>query len=196
MFLPETPSAVPTPKTYWDKIGPAKLVILQLPPDDLADASPRYMASMRARKLDHMTEEQIRLTMRGYYGNLAFADAMLGEVLKALDDLDLRDRTLVAYHVDHGEMLYEHGLWTKGVFFGPSVRVPLIVRLPGVTPEGKESRALIEMIDLFPTIMDILNVADLPPTVQGRSFLPVLAGKTDRHRDVVRSEHDRSEGRD
>ena len=183
------------PKAYWDKIDPSKLVVPRFPPDDLADGNPRYLEGMKKRGMEKLTDDQVKAGMRGYYGNLAFADAMFANVLKALDDLGLRDRTLVIYNADHGEMLNEHGLWTKMVFFDPSVRVPMIVRLPGVTPEGKDSRALVELIDIFPTIMDAVGL-ESPAGVQGRSLMPLLAGKTDKHRDVVRSEFPQGRGPD
>jgi choline-sulfatase len=180
------------PKQYWDMIDRAKLEVPRYPADDLEDANPRYWQSIVRRGMDHLTDEQVRDGMQGYYGNLAFADAMFAEVLKALDELELREKTLVIYIADHGEMLYAHRLWTKMVFFDPSVRVPLIMRLPGVIQEGKETRALVESIDLFPTITELLGLAT-PASVQGRSLVPVLKGQTERHRDVVRSEFPNSE---
>ena len=95
------------------------------------------------------TDEKKRLGMQGYYGNLAQCDATFLEVLNAVDELGLRDKTLVIYVSDHGEMLGQHGLWGKQVFFDASVRVPLIMRLPGVIPEDKQSQALVEAIDIY-----------------------------------------------
>ncbi len=176
------------PQRYWNMIDRSKLKVAAPPAGDLKDCNPRYMDGMRRRGMEHLTDEQVRDGLQGYYGNLAFADAMFAQVLKALDDLGLRQNTLVIYTADHGEMLDEHGLWTKMVFFDPSVRVPLIMRLPGVIAGGKETRALVESIDLFPTIMELTG-QPVPATVQGRSLVPLLTGKTDKHRTVVRSEH-------
>jgi len=175
------------PKKYWDMIDRSRLQVPHSPPGDLKDCNPRYLESLRHRGMENLTDEQVRDGMQGYYGNLAFADAMFAQVLKALDDLGLRQNTLVIYTADHGEMLYEHRLWTKMVFFDPSVRVPLIVRLPEVVAAGKQSTALVESIDLFPTIMEFLG-KPTPASVQGRSLAGLLTGKTDQHRTVVRSE--------
>ena len=176
------------PMTYWEMIDPAKLNITRYPENDLDDGNPRYRETLVKLGLDHLTDCQIQSGMQGYYGSLAHVDAMFAEILKALDDQGLRDKTLVIYTSDHGEMLDAHRLWGKEVFFDPSVRVPLIMRLPGVIPAGKESQALVESIDMFPTMMDFVGLKT-PDSVQGRSLVPLLTGKTETHRDVVRSEY-------
>jgi arylsulfatase A-like enzyme len=175
------------PKRYWDMIDRSKLEVPHYPDNELEGKNPRYWEGMKRRGMDRLTDEQVRDGMQGYYGNLAFADAMFAEVLKALDELGLRQNTLVIYTADHGEMLHAHRLWTKMVFFDPSVRVPLIMRLPGIIPEGRENRALVESIDLFPAMMELLGLPT-PTSVQGRSLVPLLTGRTDQHRSVVRSE--------
>ena len=186
MYKPHPPFQ--PPKNYWEKIDRSKLAVPRYPADDLSDCAPRLPAKMRDRKLNKLTDEQVLDGMQGYYGNLAFADAMIGEVLDALDRLGLRERTLVVYTADHGEMLDDHGLWTKYTFFEQSVRVPLIMSCPGLVPAGRETKALVEHVDLFPTFMDVLHLPT-PSSVQGQSFLPLLTGKAEKHRDVARSEH-------
>jgi len=109
-----------------------------------------------------------------------------GEVLRALDEMGLREDTLVLFTADQGEMLFDHRLWQKMTFFDMSVRVPLIVSWPGVLPQGKVTDALVEQIDLFPTLMDILGFPT-PSSVQDRSLAPLLLGRTDKHRAVVYS---------
>jgi len=191
MYKPHPPFQ--PPQKYWDMIDRSKLKVPDYPADDLDDCRPSLRKAMAARHLDKLTDEQVRDAMQGYYGNLAFADAMLGEVLGALDALGLRDDTLVVYTADHGEMLYAHHLWTKYVFFEESVRIPLILSCPGLVPAKRETAGLVEHVDLFPTFMDILGL-ETPPSVQGKSFLPLLTGKADTGRNFVFSEHyDRAE---
>ena len=103
------------PLAYWNKIDRSKLTSPVYPADDLDDVDPRLPATMAKAGLDHLTEEQALDSLQGYYGNLAFADAMIGEVLKALDDLGLRDDTLIVYTADHGEMLRHHNMSKKHV---------------------------------------------------------------------------------
>jgi arylsulfatase A-like enzyme len=182
------------PKRCWDMIDRSKLVIPRYPKDDLADANPRYWEAIKRRGMDHLTDEQVRDGMQGYYGNIAFADLLFAEVLKTVDDLGLRDNTLVVFTADHGEMLYDHRLWTKMVFFDPAVRIPLIMRLPGVIPERRQTKALVHHIDLFPTFMDFLGF-ETPASVQGKSLVALATGKTGKHRDVVRSEFPNESGK-
>lgn len=176
------------PQEYWDKIDRSQLVIPYYPSNDLEDCDPRYAKMMRMRGMGEMTQEQILDGMQGYYGNIAFVDDMFGEVLTELDRLGLRKNTLIVYLADHGEMLNEHGLWTKFVFFDPSVRVPLIMSKPDLIPAGQVSYALVELIDLFPTFTELADI-QTPAEVQGISLLPLITGKTSRHRDLVHSEY-------
>jgi len=185
MFKPHPPWQPPA--KYWDMIERSTLDIPEYPEDDLDDVSPYVSRLLDTRKLHNLSREKTLNAMQGYYGNLAFCDAMFAEVIAALDRLGLRQDTLIVYVADHGEMLGSHHLWTKFNFFDESVRVPLIVNYPGVVRSGKRSDALVELIDLFPTVMDFLGF-ETPESVQGRSLMPVLTGETNRHRDYVTSE--------
>ena len=89
---------------------------------------------------------------------------------------------------DHGEALGDHGLALKGCrFYEGSVRVPLMISWPGRFRQGATSDALVELMDLTPTLYDLLEL-EPPHDVQGKSLLPVLTGESDDHRDFVRSE--------
>ncbi len=175
------------PRKYWEMIDRSKLPIPRYPEDDLDDVHPRHKASMANRQLVDLTDERILDALQGYYGNLAFCDALFGEVVAALEKLGLKENTLIVHTADHGEMLGTHHMWTKFTFFEESVRVPLLMSLPGVIPEGGSSGAMIELIDLFPTFMDFVGL-ETPEPVQGLSFYPVALGKTSKNRECVRSE--------
>ena len=117
--------------------------------------------------------EQARRRIALYYGNLAQMDDCLGRVLNALRELDLEKDTIILYTADHGEMLGEHGLWQKFVFYEPSVGVPLIVRAPGVTRSGARSKTPVSLVDALPTLLEL---CELPPPsgLDGASFTPDL----------------------
>lgn len=108
-----------------------------------------------------------------YYANLAEMDENLGRVLGALRELNLEKDTIVLYTADHGEMLGEHGLWQKFVFYESSVRVPMIVRVPGLTPNGAQSRTLVSNTDVLPTLAELAGVP-VPPGLDGKSFVSDL----------------------
>ena len=106
-------------------------------------------------------------------------------MIDALGRTGQLDDTLVIFTSDHGEMLGDHGIYLKGpYFYEPAVRVPLIISHPGRIAAGRRAAALVELVDLAPTLLD---AAGLPrhPGMQGRSLLPLLSGATDRHRDDV-----------
>ena len=87
---------------------------------------------------------------------------------------------------DHGEGLDEHGEAVHGFFvYETTLHVPLIVRGPGVTP-GTQVRSLTRSVDVMPTVLDLLGLADATPAVSGRSLAPALAGKTHSGRADVR----------
>ena len=94
-----------------------------------------------------------------YYASLAQMDDALGRVLAALGELGLENDTIVLYTSDHGEMLGEHGLWQKFVFYESSVGVPLIFRVPGMTPSGAESGNLVSLVDVVPTLGELCSLA-------------------------------------
>jgi choline-sulfatase len=105
-----------------------------------------------------------------YYANLAEMDYNAGLVLKALDELGLRDDTIVVYTSDHGEMLGEHGLWQKFVFYEPSVAVPLTFRVPGMTAPGAHSKTHVSLTQLMPTLLDLCGVP-VPSGLDGDSLV-------------------------
>ena len=140
---------------------------------------------------NEMRPEDHRLIRAAYWAMIDLIDVNVGRVLDALDRTGQRERTLVIFMSDHGEMLGDHGFYLKGpYFYEPAVRVPLIASLPGTIPTGRASQALVELVDLAPTLLD---AAGLPPRpgMQGESLWPLLIGARadDHHRDDVYCEH-------
>ena len=97
---------------------------------------------------------------RAYYASLSYADQQLGRVLNELEDLGLAESTIVVFWGDHGYQLGEHTEWMKTTNFEIANWVPLMLRVPGSTKEGSSTDELVEMVDLFPTLVD---AAGLPP---------------------------------
>ena len=112
---------------------------------------------------------QARLRIALYYANLAQLDDCVGQALRALRELDLEKDTIVVYTTDHGEMLGEHGLWQKFVFYEASVGVPLMLRVPGLTPENSRCATPVSQVQVFPTLTELCGLST-PPTLDGRSF--------------------------
>ncbi|MCL4545968.1 MAG: sulfatase-like hydrolase/transferase [Chloroflexi bacterium] len=126
-----------------------------------------------------------------YYAMIELIDEQFGRILELLDRTGQRERTVVIFMSDHGEALGDHGLTQKGCrFFEGLVRVPLIISWPGHILEGARSDALVELLDVAPTILDVVGLPQLPGT-QGRSLLPLLTGQASlaEHRTFIRSEY-------
>jgi arylsulfatase A-like enzyme len=113
-----------------------------------------------------------------YIGEIAFADAQIGRLLEALDAQGLSDRTIVIVAGDHGESLGEHGERDHGVFVYESVlRVPLIVRAPGLRPARLPS--VVRLTDVFPTVLDLLGLPSTP--TDGQSLRGQMIGRERPH---------------
>ena len=126
-----------------------------------------------------------------YYAMIELIDDNVGRMLDALERSGQRENTLVIFMSDHGEMLGDHGLVAKGCrFYEGLVRVPLIFSWPGQFEAGLVSDALVELIDVAPTLLELADVP-APARMQGRSLLPILRGAADpgQHRDFVRCEY-------
>jgi arylsulfatase len=126
-----------------------------------------------------------------YYAMIAQIDDQFARILHALEETGQRENTVILFTSDHGEALGDHGLMYKGCrFYEGLVRVPLIFSWPGRFSSGVLSGALVELLDMSATLLDLAGL-ERPGHVQGRSLLPILTGEApaDRHRDFVRCEY-------
>jgi len=121
-----------------------------------------------------VSSKTAREAVLAYYACVSFIDAQIGLVLKALDDTGLADNTIVLIFGDHGFQLGEHGLWSKYTLFEQSTRMPLLVRVPGLTQAGADCNEIVELVDLVPTLCELLDITP-PENLEGTSFTPLLA---------------------
>lgn len=117
--------------------------------------------------------EQARLHMAMYYASLAQTDDGIGKLLGTLAELGLERNTIVLYTADHGEMLGEHGLWQKFMFYEPSVGVPLLFRVPGVTAAGGRCATPVSLVQMVPTLLELCGVP-VPAGLDGAGITPFL----------------------
>lgn len=137
-----------------------------------------------------MDETDHRLLRAAHWAMVDLIDDQVGRLLDALERSGQREDTLVIFMSDHGELLGDNGAYLKGPFFyEQSVRVPLIASMPGEIREGATSDALVELVDLAPTLLDAAGV-EREPGMQGESLWPMLTGEADLddHRDAVYAE--------
>ncbi|HOY56912.1 MAG TPA: sulfatase-like hydrolase/transferase [Verrucomicrobiota bacterium] len=129
------------------------------------------------------TEPMIRAQLAEYYGLITHMDEQIGRILAALEAAGHARRTLIVYAADNGLALGSHGLLGKQSVFEHSTRVPLILAGPGIPP-GKSTTALTSLVDVFPTLCDVLGVPQ-PSGLEGESLRPLWEGTRDRIRDSV-----------
>ena len=117
-----------------------------------------------------------RYAGRPYDGEVAWSDDLFGRLDAAISAAGLRDDTLIVVTSDHGEGLEEHGESVHGFFvYETTLRVPFIARGPGITP-GTPLGVVVRTIDVLPTVLEQLGLADAIPAVSGRSLAKALAG--------------------
>jgi len=113
-----------------------------------------------------------------YDGEIAFVDAIVASVLDRLRGAGLLDRTLVVLTGDHGESLGEHGETTHSMFvYEGAIRVPLVFWRPGLVPAGRVVRDPVRLVDVAPTILDLVGAPALAAP-QARSLVPLLEGRS------------------
>ena len=114
---------------------------------------------------------------RAYAAATSYTDAQVGRVLNQLDALGLTENTVIAFCGDHGYNLGENGTWGKNVIVEAALRSPLIVSLPRQELLATKSDALVELVDIFPTLCDACQIPILPE-LEGLSMLPVIEQPT------------------
>jgi iduronate 2-sulfatase len=108
-----------------------------------------------------------------YAACVTYADALVGQLLDRLEALGLRDNTVVVLWGDHGWHLGEHAIWGKHALFEESLHSPLIISAPGMANAGKPTRAMIETLDIFPTLCELAGLQP-PDGLHGTSLNPLL----------------------
>lgn len=117
--------------------------------------------------------KQARWVTHGYNACVSYVDAQIGRLLAELNALGLEGNTVIVLWGDHGYHLGHNGLWCKNTNFEAATRVPLIVSSPHAKVKGKSSDALVELVDLYPTLADICSLP-VAKELHGKSFSPLL----------------------
>lgn len=117
------------------------------------------------------TPETMQYTA-AYYDHVALADQEIGSVLYWLERLGLNENSIQLYLSDHGPA-FPFAKWT---LYEQGIRIPLIVKWPGVVQSGTKTDALVSMVDILPTLLDMAGVA--PQPLDGKSLVPVLKGQS------------------
>jgi iduronate 2-sulfatase len=205
--LPFTP-----PKKYWDLYDPAKLPLAAnpylpqgMPAVAFGDKSLGGMYELRVQWdckeapspfVGSLPEANRRRLKHGYYASVSFSDAQIGRVLGELDRLGLSEKTIVVLWGDHGWKLGEHNGWCKQTNYEIDTHAPLLIRAPGAKANGQHCDALVEFVDIYPTLCELAGLP-VPESLQGKSLAPLLADPSAKVKDAAFSQFPRNhEGRD
>jgi arylsulfatase A-like enzyme len=136
----------------------------------------------------NMDRARLQWIWRSYYASVSMVDYEAGRILEELERSGRSNDTVVVFSSDHGDQLLEHGLVDKNVFFESSVRVPLLIRMPGRIQPHRHGE-LVEMIDVLPTVLELCGIP-APANAQGRSFARLTGGGAGyRPREMVFAEN-------
>ncbi|MHC4405992.1 MAG: sulfatase family protein [Planctomycetota bacterium] len=186
------------PAEYLGRYRPEEMPLPKHRPGELEN-KPRY------QQLDHawahnepgyfhvaaMTDDDRRQITAAYYAMIELIDAQVGRMLDAVEATGQSENTIVIFMSDHGEMLGDHGIYLKGPHcYDEAIRVPLVIRWPRRFQAGLRADALVELIDLPPTLLEAAGL-EVPERMQGRSLFSIAAGEADpsRHRQAVYCEY-------
>lgn len=132
----------------------------------------------------HVDTEETRKSRARYYEDITKMDHNLGRLLGSLEKHHLSENTMLVFTADQGPQ-WPFAKWS---LYDDGVRVPLMIRWPGQVNPGSQTDAMVSQVDLLPTFVEIAG-GNAPENIDGKSFLPVLKGKKNTHRDVVFATH-------
>lgn len=158
------------PKNYFE---PYPYEAVNMPPkvkddwDDIPKRGINYVTSINGK----MSLEQEKKAVAAYYASVAYMDTQVGKIMKTLKEEGLEDNTIVIFTSDHGFHLGEHNFWMKVSLHEESVRVPLIIKVPG--KKAAVCNSFVELLDLYPTISELAGIKT-SEYLQGKSLIGTL----------------------
>jgi choline-sulfatase len=155
------------------------------------DAVGKRMYDLYDRDEYRVTERHVRAARRAYYAMITYADRLLGQVLRTLEETGQAGNTVIVVSADHGDMLGERGLWYKMNFFEHSTRVPMIMHAPSSLRPRRVAEH-VSLVDLLPTFCELATdgkgVAYAGP-IDGSSMLGLAAGSSKARGNTVFGEY-------
>jgi len=193
---PHLPFAAP--QSYWDLYNREEIELSGLlqPPLGAPEFAATNWGELRAYhgipKNGPVSDTMARKLIHGYRASISFMDAQLGKVLEQLRLLGLEKNTIIVLWGDHGWKLGEYGAWCKHTNYELDTRTVLMFSVPGMQEEGVSSNALVELIDVYPTLVDLAGLKD-PDHLQGRSLVPLIKDPTANGSSIVTSQYPRGQ---
>lgn len=163
------------PKKYWDLYDPTRFQLAKRtePPEGAPSYAPQFGGELRNYKdmpaKGAIPDETQRTLIHGYHAAISYMDAQLGRVIATLDETGLAKNTIIVLWGDHGWHLGDHGMWCKHTNYEQAARIPLVVVAPGVAPAKGATAALVESVDIYPTLCDLAGLP-IPKGVNDRNL--------------------------
>lgn len=169
------------PKKYWDLYDPAAIPMAEYAEGPEQGAAMGLHASFELRVRDGIPKsgpieaELARTLKHAYLASVSYVDALIGNMLTALEAAGVRENTIIMLWSDHGWHLGDMGIWGKATNYEIATRVPLIIWTPDMPIEsrGKKTDALVELVDMYPTLSELAGL-ERPEHLEGQSFVPLL----------------------
>ena len=180
------------PKKYFDQYPLEKMELPAVP----SEWAPAYEYAFPLETpvfpqgksiFNSFSEQDKREFLRAYYACITFMDAQLGKILNALEATGQLENTHIIFFSDHGYHLGDHDWWNKFTLYELSTSSPFIVAGPSVKQKGSKTEAMIEFIDVFPTLAALLNLKMVPDYLEGRNFERLLKHPNEPFRTHVRA---------
>jgi len=185
MIRPHAPYYLPD--EFFEMFNPDSLTLPLILKNDLEDCAPELAKldpNREVRQLKHIIdgfggEIGWRKFLQAYLASVAFTDAQVGKVLKALENSKYAKNTIIVLTSDQGYHTGQKNLWFKGTPWERTTRIPLLVSIPGLQNAGKICRKPVSLIDLYPTLIDLCHLPKNPngmngPQLEGHSMVPFL----------------------
>jgi iduronate 2-sulfatase len=181
------------PKKYWDLYDRASFTLsaLRKPPEGAPRYAPTTWGEVRQYsdipEMGPLDDDQARALIHGYHAAVSFVDAQIGRVLDELDRLGLAKNTIIVLWGDHGWHLGDHGMWSKHTNYEEATHIPLLIVAPGITRAGSSTRALVETVDIYPTLCELsgLPKSKVPQPLEGSSLVSVLKRPSRKPKEAI-----------
>ena len=184
------------PKKYWDLYDPKEIPppINPQPPIGVPSLalhdSREICRDFKKSPGGKPSLDETMVLRHGYYASISYVDAQIGKVLDELERHGLQENTIVVFWSDHGFHLGEHGLWAKTSNFELDAQVPLIIATPN-GKGGQRTKALVELLDLYPTLVDLCDLPKPKRTLEGASLRPILESPAKKVKSAALTWHPR-----
>jgi len=172
LYRPHSPWYVP--QKYFDALPLDAIKLPEVKADDLDDVPDFAKGHVKEGHHAKIVEKDLwKEAVRAYLANVAFCDAMLGRILEAVGKGPNAKNTIIVFTSDHGWYLGEKQMWHKGKLWEPTTRIPLTIYAPEVTKPDTASSQPVALIDLYPTLCDLVKLPK-PEHLDGTSLKPLL----------------------